>query len=1238
MVFADVSGFTRLSERLARVGKEGAEHLVDTINACFSALLADAYAHGGSLLKFGGDALLLWFEGADHAIRGCASAALMRSRLRSVGRIETGAGRVVLRMSVGVHSGWFETFLVGDSHREYLIAGPAAGVVVALESAASAGQILLSRETAALLPRSSVGATVGPGVLLARLPSVPAEVSYERLPAPPDEAVALCLPTAVRAHVAAAPVTPEHRNATVGFVQFGGLDEMIARDGQHATAEAVDELVRVVSEGCDLFQVSLLGSDIGADGGKFQLASGAPRALGDNEERMLLAVRHVIDRKTRLPVRAGVTRGHVFTGEIGPPYRRTYVAMGDAVNLAARIMAKAPWGTVYAREGVLERSKTSFHSTSVAPFMVKGKLRPVQAVSIGPMRRPVPEAATASRLPLVGRDRELATIRDALAGARAGRGGMIEIVGETGSGKSRLLSESRDLADGLGFAHTICENYRRTVPYVVWRDILRQLLGLHWDDPDDVVIAAIAAQIEASGRRLEPWLPLLAIAFDAQVPMTREVSELAASYRAAKLHEVVIEFLEPLLTVPMLIQIEHAHFMDEASAALLHALAGQLESSTWLVTVTRRDVTDGFVGAPESATLLTLGPLSAAAMMELAESTAEASVVPPHVLEMAVERAGGSPEFLLDLLATAAGGSEELPDSMGAAATARIDELDPSDRVLVRRASVLGLCFHPRLLRYVLDPNVSDPDERTWTRMSGVFADDGDGYVRFKRPALCEAAYEGLPFRVRRQLHSAVGHALEPDVGRDADADPAVLSVHFIRAGDYERAWTYACIGAERASARFAHADASNLYRLAIDAGREGVATRVELANTWEALAEGLRHSGQPVAASDALSEARRLSHDDPLRQARLLYRHADIAARRERLSASVRWINRGLRALDGLESDEAIRLRARLQARLAGVRVGQGRAAEAVKLCQTMIPKAEAAGELRALARACYLLDSALAELGREPDAVHSARALEIYRELGDREMEAMVLNNLGAFAYFRGEWDEAIRRYRESAECSIKAGNASNPAFADTNVGEILSDQGRFGEAATQLSRARRLWSATGDQQATAFVDVLLGRMAVRTGSILDGLKRLAQAADTLHRLGMKGYAEWARLLIAEAEAIGGDAQRALDLAHGLRDTADWYVPLLHRIRGFALMRLEERALAVDAMLTSLAAARKRAAEYDVASALDALEALGPPDAERSAERDEIVARLGIQRLILPEGRTQPAPPEQVPALAGT
>ena len=116
MVFADVSGFTKLSERLARTGKEGAEHLVDAINACFSALLGNAYDRGGSLLKFGGDAMLLWFEGEEHVLRACAAAAEMRRSLREVGRIRAGRSDVVLRMSVGVHSGRYAMFLVGDSH------------------------------------------------------------------------------------------------------------------------------------------------------------------------------------------------------------------------------------------------------------------------------------------------------------------------------------------------------------------------------------------------------------------------------------------------------------------------------------------------------------------------------------------------------------------------------------------------------------------------------------------------------------------------------------------------------------------------------------------------------------------------------------------------------------------------------------------------------------------------------------------------------------------------------------------------------------------------------------------------------------------------------------------------------------------------------------------------------------------------------------------------------------------
>ena len=126
-------------------------------------------------------------------------------------------------------------------------------------------------------------------------------------------------------------------------------------------------------------------------------------------------------------------------------------------------------------------------------------------------------------------------------------------------------------------------------------------------------------------------------------------------------------------------------------------------------------------------------------------------------MELAVERSGGSPEFLLDLLATAAAGDrDELPDSVGAATMARIDALDPRDGAVVRRAAVLGLTFHPRRLADVVAADVPLPEEGFWDRLSGVFAREADGHVRFRRLALQEIAYQSLPFKLRRQLHIAV--------------------------------------------------------------------------------------------------------------------------------------------------------------------------------------------------------------------------------------------------------------------------------------------------------------------------------------------------------------------------------------------------------------------------------------------------------------------------------------------------
>jgi class 3 adenylate cyclase/tetratricopeptide (TPR) repeat protein len=1042
--------------------------------------------------------------------------------------------------------------------------------------------------------------------------SAPAEGSAK----PPDEAVAACLSTALRAHVLAGPVFPEHRTASVAFLQFGKFDELIEMHGPEVAARQLDELVRVVQEAADRYAVCILASDIATDGGKLLLYGGVPRAVGDDDERMLLALRHVVERNPQLPVRVGVNRGHVFSGEIGPPYRRTYVAMGDATNLAARLSAKAPWGQIYTTPHVLERSQTRFQTAAVAPFMVKGKLRPVEALEVGPALRASRPQPSEERLPLIGRDRELAVLRSSIAGARDGTGAIVELVGETGSGKSRLLAEARALAREMRFAHVTCETYTQAIPYVAWRDLLRQVLGLTWEDPDDVVLAHLRAHVEETQPELLPWLPLLGIAMGAEMATTPEVEELSADFRTAKLHEVVLRFLAPALNFPTLLQIEHVHLMDGASAALLEALTSQLRASSWVVIVTRRDVEGGFIAADPCALRLELGPLTRDETMALAEGTPEAHVIPPHMLELAVDRSAGSPEFLLDLLSAAAGGSPTLPDSIVTAASARIDSLEPGDRVLVRRAALLGLRFRPDHLRFVLDPGAAEPDEDLWKRLSGIFAHDSDGHMRFKRPALCEVAYDGLPFRLRRELHTLVAHSLEHDTGREIDADPAIVSLHFSLAGDHTRAWKYALIAAERAGARFAHADAARLYRRAIDAGAANGARPAELASAWERLGEALTHVGELRAAGDAFTAARRLSGGDPIIEARLCFRHVRLWQRSE-MSAAVRWVRRGLRTLENVPDPEARAWRARLIAELGWIRQRQRRYAETERLCREALREGEAIGELHAQARACYTLDWALFELGRSEEATYSARALEIYRQVGDPQLEAMVLNNLGGFAYWGGRWEEAADLYIHAGKCSARAGNAADVAFTDGNVGEILSDQGRLEDAETHLRRAHRVWSATGDRQGVAFANMLLGRLAVRKGRHEEGVALLNASATEQRKFRLGFYADLADALVVEGEALGGDPTRALAGAGELLAMGNSNVSLLRRSRGIALARIGDRDSAARELEASVAAARARCEDYEVALSLDALIAVGRLDEDLLMERDTICGRLGVVRL---------------------
>src|SRR5919106_588372 len=380
LAFVDISGFTAMSERLSSRGKAGAEEVNAVMNATFARLLEVAYAFGGGLLKFGGDALLLFFDGHDHQTRAAAAVFGLRATLEEIGRPETSAGPVELRMHVGVHSDAFRFFLVGESHRELLVAGPGASRTVAMEAAAEPGEILLSAEAASALPPHTLGAPKEGGMLLAAPPAV--ETGFEPLPDVEQLHLERFVPLDVRAHVAAASAEPEHRVASVAFLHAGGLDEL----GPEASAEALDSLVRTVQAAAQEHGVCFLESDIDGGGTKIILTAGAPVTSENDEESMLRTVRAVVEARPPLPLRIGVSRGRVFAGEVGAAFRRTYTILGDTAALAARLMGRAEPGTVLVAADVIERSRTEFETTELEPFHLKGKSAPVHAVALGPLR------------------------------------------------------------------------------------------------------------------------------------------------------------------------------------------------------------------------------------------------------------------------------------------------------------------------------------------------------------------------------------------------------------------------------------------------------------------------------------------------------------------------------------------------------------------------------------------------------------------------------------------------------------------------------------------------------------------------------------------------------------------------------------------------------------------------------------------------------------------------------------
>jgi len=1203
VAFVDISGFTKLSERLASHGKVGAEELSETINRCFVDLLAVGYAHGGGLIKFGGDALLLLFTGDDHEVRACRAAVGMRRTLRAVGRVTVLGHRVGLRMSVGVHSGAFDFFLVGETHRELIVTGPAASTTVSMESTAEAGEIVVSPATARALRSSVLGSGKGDGVLLRRAPPglSCAPATLEPVSASTD--LSACVSTAVRAALLAGMQEPEHRRVTVAFIHFDGTDALIESSGPEKLAHLLDGLVSGVQRSADRQGVAFLGTDIDRDGGKIILTAGAPSSSGGDEHRMLLVLREVMDLRPELPLRIGVNRGSVFAGDIGPHYRRTFTVMGDAVNLAARLMAKAQPGQILSSPDVLEQSGADVDTVELEPFVVKGKAQPVRALSVG-------NVATARRsrrddgIPFVGRHTEIGLMRDAVTGARQGGGALLQITGEPGVGKSRLVEELQAMAGDMTLVRATCEHYESSTPYFPLRGLLRGLLGIAPDMPDTAAASCLRDAVDRVAPAVAPWVPLLASVVDVPVPDTEESAQLDEQFRRPRLASATTELLGALVSAPMLLVVEDAHWMDEASADVVRHWATAVSGRPWVVCVTRRDEATGFSAPREPAVVLVdLLPLDGQDAAELIHLATRDSPIAPHAIAALAERSGGNPLFLRELVANtrADKGLGDLPDSVEAVIAARIDQLHPLDRNLLRRASVLGRSFPAGLLGAVVDDSPAVTDDR-WQRLGEFLQHGPDGTVTFAHALIRDSAYDGLPFRLRQRLHARAGDTIRAQAGDAADDHAELLSLHFFHAHRHAEAWSFSHVAAERARAVYANIEAAEFYQRALDVARHLPEVGPDaVARTLEDLGDAQNHAGNYLAAEAAYRAARRHIHGDAVGQARVVLKLARVMGWLDRYSAALRWITRGLRTIEGAEGPEAAAQRAQLLAWYGRFCQEEGRHARAITWCNAAVAEAEAAGERDAMANALKVLDWAHMDLGRLEEPTNWTQALSLFEELGDLTGQASVLNMLGGLAYFRGEWSRALELYRRAQAMVRRTGNSVMDAFYMNNIGEISLEQGRLAEAAELFTEAWRIWQAAGYRSGAASVRGLLARVACGEGRFDEAMALFAQSLQESQGVG--GHVEVldTKARMAECELLAGrpDAARrlveeALEQAKTLGGVSAQH-PLLLRVLGAALARTGDLDGARRALRESLGAAQTRGADYERALTLRVVARLG-------------------------------------------
>jgi class 3 adenylate cyclase len=849
LLLTDLSGFSTLAESFCLRGPRGAEDLRNVLNYFCGHLVDLVESHGGELFRFAGDAALALWPVAEgdgfSAVLSAAQCASAAQRLFDPKREPDGA-HLRLRLGLGFGEVWSANVGGVAGRWEILVAGdPLRQAAGAIETAGP-GEIAVSPQAWSRIEPHARGTRPWPANI--RLEAVTAPVvagpaTAIRLAAEAEGLIRAYVPRSVQARFDArqSDWLAEFRRVTALFIRLDEIDD--------AAPDALDRLQRAtVTVQTAVYRYGGSINQLVVDDKGTVVVCGWGLAHHAHDDDQVRAVRTALEvrdglQQAGLAGSFGLATGDVFTGLLGNSSRCAYAMIGDAVNVAARLMQAAE-GDIFCDLASLDGAKARVAFEKLSVVRVRGRERPVEVF------RPIQVAAT-GRTEIVGRVRERRHLHERLDTLVRGRqGGIVILEGDAGIGKSRLVTDliERAVVKGVRTIVTAGDAIERAAPYHVWRPLFDSLCGLDGPTGRGGAERRVTDLLESEPRLLS-FAPLLNPVLRLNFPETEESRRVPPRGRATLMRELLINLLRQTTggTVTLLV-LEDAHWLDSASWALVEDIERELHHVLLLVATRPLSGVDEpselpRLAARQGALRLHLEGLAPDEANALACQRLGARVLSEPVALLIRDKAEGHPFFIEELAyalregglvdveqgacrltaASTAIESLRLPSTVQVVISSRIDQLAVSQQLVLKVASIFGRTFDLVALQATYPMEVDPRDlaahvealiDRNLVQLSS--SDPVPTYA-FKHAITQEVAYSLLPYALRRQLHAAAAAWYERRHSGHLSPYYPLLAHHWSGAEVAEKALFYLDKAGEQALKRHANAEALRFYRTAVE-------------------------------------------------------------------------------------------------------------------------------------------------------------------------------------------------------------------------------------------------------------------------------------------------------------------------------------------------------------------------------------------------------------------------------------